>query len=322
MPRSGPANSPDRNMSTEPHMSTGSMQQISDLDSLRAIIGGWRTAGERVALVPTMGNLHRGHLSLVTLAASLADRVVASVFVNPTQFGPDEDFDRYPRTLEADRAALARVDCDLLYTPSVDTMYPTAATGGVSAATRVRAALDVSDTLCGRSRPGHFDGVVTVVSILFNQVQPDCAVFGEKDYQQLQVIRRLVRDLAFPVEVVAADTAREDDGLALSSRNQYLSTAQRQRAPLLYQTLKGTADAISAGETDYRSLTDQAGKTLTEGGFAVDYYTIADATTLQAPDSDSKALRIVVAAHLGDTRLIDNIGVEICGRKPKNTPQM
>ncbi|MDE2086262.1 MAG: pantoate--beta-alanine ligase, partial [Xanthomonadaceae bacterium] len=203
------------------------MQTVQDAPALRAVVRGWRSQGQTVGLVPTMGNLHAGHHSLLKLARARADRVVATVFVNPTQFGPNEDFERYPRTLVQDQAGLAEHGCDLLFAPEVATMYPFGAEQSVSIHVP-----GITDTLEGAHRPGHFDGVATVVCKLFNLVQPDLAVFGQKDFQQLKVIERMVRDLALPVKVMGAPTLRAEDGLALSSRNQYLTEAERKQAPL------------------------------------------------------------------------------------------
>src|SRR5690349_6434679 len=214
------------------------MQTVQDAPALRAAVRGWRSKGQTVGFVPTMGNLHAGHQSLVRLARGHADQVVASVFVNPTQFGPDEDFAHYPRTPDADACGLRASGCDLLWLPSVDTMYPF----GIEAAVRVRVP-GVTEVLEGAHRPGHFDGVATVVARLFNQVEPDVAVFGRKDYQQLAVIRHMAADLAFAVEIAAGDTVREPDGLALSSRNQYLSADERAVAPVLQRTLQALRDA-------------------------------------------------------------------------------
>ena len=218
------------------------MQTVQDAAALRATIRGWRGQGLTVGFVPTMGNLHAGHHSLIKLARARADRVVASVFVNPTQFGPNEDFERYPRTLVQDQVGLAEQDCDLLFAPDVATLYPFGAEHSVS----IRVP-QLTETLEGAHRPGHFDGVATVVCKLFNLVQPDLAVFGQKDFQQLKVIERMVRDLSLPVKIMAAPTLRADDGLALSSRNQYLSADDRELAPQIYATLQQMRDLVSKG---------------------------------------------------------------------------
>ena len=272
----------------------------TELADLRARIAQWKREGLRVGFVPTMGNLHAGHHSLVALAKQHADRVVASVFVNPTQFGPNEDFARYPRTPEADRAGLEQAGCDLLWMPSVDTMYPYGADGAV----RMRVP-GVTDVLEGAHRPGHFDGVATVVARLFLQVQPDVAAFGRKDYQQLAVIRYMVRDLAFPIELLAAETLREADGLAMSSRNQYLSEEERPRAAAIRRTLGEMRDAILAGRPR-AEVEAQARAALAAAGFDVDYAAIR-AADLTEPGDEAGARVALIAARLGKTRLIDNV---------------
>ncbi|MDR7099122.1 pantoate--beta-alanine ligase [Lysobacter niabensis] len=276
---------------------------IHDLSALRGHIRKWKQDGQRVAFVPTMGNLHAGHFSLIELGRRHADRVVASVFVNPTQFGPSEDFSRYPRTPEADAAGLEAAGCDLLWLPSVETMYP----HGVDATVRVSVP-GVTETLEGAHRPGHFDGVATVVARLFNQVQPDAAVFGRKDYQQLAVIRYMVRDLAFPLDIIAAETRREADGLAMSSRNQYLSAEERPRAAHISQTLQSMREAICAGRPR-EQVEAEATDRLTAAGFAVDYAAVRD-RELGLPAAGHGPRVALVAARLGRTRLIDNLEFE------------
>ncbi|WP_058836514.1 pantoate--beta-alanine ligase [Luteimonas abyssi] len=275
---------------------------VHDLQTLRARVAGWKREGLRVGLVPTMGNLHAGHHSLVRLARTQADRGVASVFVNPTQFGPNEDFARYPRTPEADAQGLDAAGCDLMWAPSVDTMYPL----GIAAAVKISVP-GVTEVLEGARRPGHFDGVATVVSRLLLQVQPDVAVFGRKDYQQLAVIRHLVTDLAFPVTLLAGDIVRADDGLALSSRNQYLSPAERRVAPLLHATLQRMRDAWDAGQAR-TGVEAEAIQALEAAGFVVDYAAIRT-RALGIPDDDhGRGPRVaLMAARLGTTRLIDNL---------------
>lgn len=270
------------------------------LADLRLHVSAWRRLGLRIGFVPTMGNLHAGHATLVQLARANADRVVASVFVNPTQFGPGEDFERYPRTPDADAMALRAAGADLLWRPDVVTMYPF----GVANAVQVRVP-GITDVLDGAHRPGHFDGVSTVVARLFNQVQPDIAVFGRKDYQQLAVIGYMVRDLAFPLELLAGDTLREDDGLAMSSRNQYLSAGERLRAPEIRRTLLGMRDGLVAGE-GVRAVELQASARLADAGFEVDYAVVRgpDLAEVDGPAGERVAL---VAARLGRTRLIDNL---------------
>lgn len=281
------------------------IEVATTLDALRAQVAAWKRDGRRVGFVPTMGNLHAGHHSLVRLARAHADRVVASIFVNPTQFGPNEDFARYPRTPEADLAGLADAGCDLAWMPSVEAMYPF----GLDGVVQVRVP-GVTEVLEGAHRPGHFDGVATVVARLFNQVGPDVAVFGRKDYQQLAVIRHMVADLAFPVAIVAAGTVREPDGLALSSRNQYLSADERTRAPRLHQALEALRDALRAG-TERATAEANAADTLAAAGFDVDYI-VARRPDLSEPGPGERgAMVALAAARLGRTRLIDNLEFEL-----------
>jgi len=277
------------------------IQTVSELVALRTRIGEWKRAGLRIGFVPTMGNLHAGHHSLVTLARRHADRVVASVFVNPTQFGPNEDFARYPRTPESDAEGLEAAGCDLLWLPSVETIYPY----GAEATVQVRVP-GVTDVMEGTYRPGHFDGVATVVARLFNQVQPDVAVFGRKDYQQLAVIRYLVRDLAFPVEVVAGETLREPDGLAMSSRNQYLSADERPIAVEIQRTLQQMRAMIGAG-TSRATAETTARSTLEAHGFTVDYAVVRRPDLTEPAVGEGGPYVALIAARLGRTRLIDNL---------------
>ena len=278
------------------------MQTVQDAGALRAVVRGWRAAGQTVGFVPTMGNLHAGHFSLIRLARARADRVVASVFVNPTQFGPGEDFERYPRTLTHDQAGLAEHDCDLLFAPDVTTLYPYGAANTVSL--RVP---QVTETLEGAHRPGHFDGVATVVCKLFNLVQPDVAIFGQKDFQQLKVIERMVRDLALPVKVIAGPTQRAADGLALSSRNQYLSPEERTLAPRIHATLLQMRELLDKGHAP-RVIEQAAAAQLERAGFVPDYVAIRRADDLAEPALDERAGLVgLVAARLGATRLIDNL---------------
>ncbi len=278
---------------------------VSDLGALRAQVRDWRRAGLRIGFVPTMGNLHAGHYSLVKLARAHADRVVASVFVNPTQFGPNEDFARYPRTPQADAAGLASAGCDLLWLPSVDTMYP----HGVDATVQVRVP-GVSELLEGAHRIGHFDGVATVVARLFNQVQPDVAIFGRKDYQQLVVIRYLVHDLGFPVEILAGDTRREEDGLAMSSRNQYLSADERQLAPQIHQALL-QMQAAALAKTPSLEIEAVARSRLETLGYIVDYAVVRRPDLTKPAVGEGGAQVALVAARLGRTRLIDNLSFDV-----------
>ncbi|MBO9871853.1 MULTISPECIES: pantoate--beta-alanine ligase [Xanthomonas] len=276
------------------------IETVTDLARLRAIVSGWKRQGLRVAFVPTMGNLHAGHFSLVMLARQYADRVVSSVFVNPTQFGPNEDFTRYPRTPEADTSGLEGAGCDVLWLPTVESMYPL----GVELALRMHTP-GVSEVLEGACRPGHFDGVCTVVARLFNQVQPDLAAFGKKDYQQLAVIRQMVADLAFPIEILGGSIVREADGLAMSSRNQYLSAEERPRAAQIHRTLRAMREAHLAGRPR-AEVEAEATAQLQAAGFEVDY------SVLRTPDlsepQDATGPRVaLIAARLGRTRLIDNL---------------
>jgi pantoate--beta-alanine ligase len=265
-----------------------------------------RQTGERIAFVPTMGNLHQGHMELVRRAKQLGDIVVVSLFVNPMQFGPNEDLDAYPRTLNADRELLFAEGVNYLFTPGVEDMYA----NGIEQQTFVRVP-DLSETLCGSSRPGHFDGVATVVCKLFNMVRPQLAVFGEKDFQQLSIIRKMVEDLCMPVNVVGVSTVRADDGLALSSRNGFLSAAQRRVAPLLHQTLLDCREAIACGFDNFLQLESHARMQLLQAGFVPDYFAIRDARTLKAVTDETEEVAILAAARLGSTRLIDNVQLNL-----------
>ncbi len=282
------------------------MQITETSESLREQLADWRQSGEHIALVPTMGNLHDGHLSLVDIARQHAERVVVSIFVNPTQFGGGEDFATYPNTLELDKRRLKRANVDLLFVPNIETMYPF----GVDNATSVTVPV-LTDELCGSFRPGHFDGVTSVVSRLFSLVQPDVAIFGEKDFQQLMVIRRLVKDMSLPVEIIAGPTRREEDELALSSRNQFLTEEQRAIAPQLYATLKKIGEGLQSGKRNFTKMEQQAMNDLEALGFKPDYISIRRAENLGKPDRDTDELVVLVAAHLGKSRLIDNLVVHI-----------
>ncbi|MEM1113771.1 MAG: pantoate--beta-alanine ligase [Pseudomonadota bacterium] len=270
--------------------------------SLQAALRKSRQAGQTIAFVPTMGNLHEGHLDLVRRARAMADVVVVSIFVNPLQFGPNEDLDNYPRTLTADKEKLFAEGAQILYTPDASEIYPE----GLHSQTRVSVP-DLGDTLCGSSRPGHFDGVTTVVSKLFNIVQPDFAIFGEKDFQQLSIVRKMVADLCMPIEIVGVRTARDADGLALSSRNGYLNTDQRALAPLIHETLMSCREAIAGGFDNFLQLESHARMKLLQAGFEPDYFAIRDARTLLAVNDDTEEVAILAAARLGSTRLIDNV---------------
>lgn len=282
------------------------MQTVATIQAVRAQIRAWRGTAERVAFVPTMGNLHAGHGSLLALARERAQRVVASIFVNPTQFGPSEDFAAYPRTLHEDEELLRAERCDLLFAPSVEEIYPE---GGTQATVvRVRG---LSEILCGPFRPGHFDGVATVVAKLFGIVQPDLAVFGLKDYQQYMVIRRMTTDLALPVEVVGAPTVRAPDGLALSSRNRYLNPDQRARSAAIYRALLAAVMALRDGARNHAALEREGWESLERAGLEPEYFSIRSATDLAEPRPDAPPadLMALAAARLGKARLIDNLRV-------------
>ncbi len=282
------------------------MITLHTVDDLRDQVRKWRSQGERIALVPTMGNLHVGHLSLVERALREADRVVVTIFVNPLQFGAGEDFDSYPRTLDDDQHKLQQVGADLLFAPAVDEVY---ARPQVEQ-TRVEVP-GLSDILCGVSRPGHFVGVATIVCKLFNMVQPDVAIFGEKDFQQLLVIRRMAEDLCMPLEIIGMPTEREADGVACSSRNGNLSAGERGRAPIIYRLMQEVAAELMGGNINYSSLLENASNELINNGFNPDYFTIRRASDLALPEPSDHDLVILVAARLGTTRLIDNLLVTI-----------
>ncbi|MFK0313877.1 pantoate--beta-alanine ligase [Pseudomonas sp. NPDC090233] len=282
------------------------MNTVKTVLELRAAVARARSEGKRIAFVPTMGNLHSGHAALVTKAAQRADFVVASIFVNPLQFGANEDLDKYPRTLAADQERLLQAGCNLLFAPTVEEMYP----GGMGVQTRVSVP-NLSEGLCGASRPGHFEGVATVVSKLFNMVQPDLAVFGEKDYQQLAVIRAMVRDLNMPIQIIGEPTVRAEDGLALSSRNGYLTAEQRATAPVVYQTLKQMGAAIAQGRVDFSALVEDGKEVLKAAGLRPDYLEVRHAVSLRPATFGDRDLVILVAAYLGNTRLIDNLYLQV-----------
>ncbi len=278
------------------------MNTVKNLQQLRAAISRARSEGKRIAFVPTMGNLHAGHVALIQHATERADFVVASIFVNPLQFGANEDLDSYPRTLVADQSKLLEAGCNLLFTPDAQDMYPQ----GMAQQTIVSVP-GVSTGLCGGSRPGHFDGVATIVCKLLNMVQPDIALFGEKDFQQLAVIRKMVADLNMPVQIFGVPIVRDHDGLALSSRNGYLSAQQRAAAPALQQCLQALKAQIKNGRRDYAMLFEQFDTDLQAAGFRLDYVELRDALSLQPAEVDSTQLVLLAAAYLGSTRLIDNL---------------
>ncbi|WP_290014226.1 pantoate--beta-alanine ligase [Acinetobacter pittii] len=277
------------------------MKTETTIQGLAASLNPARAARKIIGFVPTMGNLHEGHLTLVREAKKLCDVVVVSIFVNPTQFGPGEDFDNYPRTLEQDSRLLADVGCDIIFAPSVEQMY-----GTQPRLTNISVS-QITDALCGSSRPGHFDGVALVVTKLFNIVQPNYAFFGQKDYQQLAVIRQFVQDLNIPLEVIGVPIVRAADGLALSSRNGYLSPEQRQVAPVIYQSLKQAEQHLHQGK-DLQQVLEDIKTQLTDNGFVVDYVEACQSNLLPATQFD-RDIVLFIAAKLGATRLIDNLEV-------------
>ncbi|MSP28185.1 MAG: pantoate--beta-alanine ligase [Methylococcales bacterium] len=275
------------------------MHIVNTVEALRALVNTWKAAGEHIAFVPTMGNLHAGHCQLVKAAKETADKVVVSIFVNPTQFGIGEDFESYPRTEAQDHEQLRAINTDVVFQPAVSEMYSPTAKTTVSVA-------GLSELYCGVSRIGHFDGVATVVCKLFNMVQPDIALFGLKDFQQLAVIRTMVNDLNMPIKIIGIETVREANGLAMSSRNGYLTSKQQQIAPLLYQTLCTAREEVIAG-TNYTTVEQHALLTLQQAGFQPDYFRVCRSNDLAPAQIDDTELVLLVAAKLGKTRLIDNL---------------
>ena len=282
------------------------MQVISSKQELHEQLRDWRHHDDHIALVPTLGNLHPGHIKLVERAREHAERVVVSVFVNPTQFSEDEDFKDYPRTLERDTRRMKQIGADVLFVPDDETVYPY----GHECATVVSVP-GLTENFCGASRPGHFDGVTTVVARLFALVQPDVAVFGQKDYQQQLIIRFMTEDLSLPIRIITAETVREDDGLAMSSRNQYLTDKERTVAPLLHEALSELGSALQNGKRDFEDLEKIAIGRLEKAGFRIDYVAVRRAHNLAPPDRDCDELVVIAAVHLGVARLIDNIVVTI-----------
>ena len=280
------------------------MDTVTTIAAVRERVSVWRKEGKRVAFVPTMGNLHPGHISLIELARKKGDRFVASIFVNPMQFGPNEDYAHYPRTPRNDEAMLAEAGCDLMFMPDIAEIYPR----GYEHDTRV-AVPELSAVLDGEFRPGHFDGVSTVVAKLFNIVTPHIAVFGEKDFQQLAIIRRMIADLCIAIEVVGAPTVREPDGLAMSSRNQYLTDGERKTAPAINRGLKRAVARVQGGETNFAAIEAEEIEALKKLGFRPDYFTVRDANTLTLPDTGARHIVVLVAARLGKARLIDNLQI-------------
>jgi len=277
------------------------MQTVHTIEAVRAQVRAWQQAGESVAFVPTMGNLHEGHVTLVREGRKAAARVVCSVFVNPTQFGPNEDFDKYPRTLAEDAQKLSAAGCDLLFAPAVEEMYPHGRTQTVVHVP------GLGEALCGKSRPGHFDGVSTVVCKLFHIVPADIALFGEKDFQQLAIIRRMAADLCFPVRIIGVPTVREASGLAMSSRNGYLTAEQKETAAVIYRSLCAARDAILGGRRDYTVVAGEAARAIADAGLVIDYLDIRDGNDLTPATATCDFLVIAAAARLGSTRLIDNV---------------
>ncbi|RLA15060.1 MAG: pantoate--beta-alanine ligase [Gammaproteobacteria bacterium] len=282
------------------------MDQANSVSELRQYVQHWKDHKQSIAFVPTMGNLHAGHLSLITKGQSLCDRSICSIFVNPMQFGPNEDFNHYPRTLDTDIELLESIGCDLVYMPTASELYPQ----GLENISQV-IVTDLTDTFEGAHRPGHFTGVATIVAKLFNIVKPDISIFGKKDFQQYCVIRKMTQDLNLDVEIIGQETTREASGLATSSRNQYLSDDQKKQAALIYQTLQDSAAGINAGETDFVKLEKQAIERLNQAGFDIDYFSICNADTLKTATTEDRKLVILVTARLGDTRLLDNIEVDL-----------
>lgn len=282
------------------------MEVIHDKEELRAQLDEWRVDDEHIALVPTMGNLHAGHASLVEVAREHAERVVVSIFVNPTQFGEGEDFDAYPRTLDLDRRRLRQTSADVLFAPSTEAVYPF----GIEQATRVTVPF-LTEEFCGAFRPGHFDGVTTVVARLFAIVGPDVAVFGQKDYQQQLIIRHMIEDLSLPITMITAPTIREEDGLAMSSRNNYLSAAERELAPGLFAALSAIGERLQSGERRYGALEEEGMASLRAAGFDPEYVAVRRALDLSSPDRDCDEIVVMAAARIGRARLIDNVVVTI-----------
>lgn len=280
------------------------MDTVTSIAAVRERVRRWQHDGLRVAFVPTMGNLHAGHVSLIEAARQHGDRFISSIFVNPMQFGPNEDFAHYPRTPTQDERMLAGAGCDLMFMPDVAEIYP----NGAERATRVEVP-ELSKILCGEFRPGHFEGVTTVVAKLFNIVEPDLAVFGEKDYQQLTIIRRMAQDLCMRVSIIGAPTVREPDGLAMSSRNQYLSDAERQIAPRIHKALTEAAARLQARDNDFVAIEKAAIEELMRGGFRPDYFSVRNGVDLSPPQADTHHLVVLTAARLGKARLIDNVQV-------------
>jgi len=282
------------------------MYQANSVSELRQYVQHWKDHGQSIAFIPTMGNLHQGHLSLIEKGQSLCDRTICSIFVNPMQFGPNEDFNHYPRTLDQDIELLESIGCDLVYMPTASELYPQ----GLENISQI-IVTDLTETYEGAHRPGHFTGVATIVAKLFNIVKPDVSVFGKKDFQQYCVIRKMTQDLNLDVEVIGQETSREPSGLATSSRNQYLNEEQKSRAALIYQTLQDASERIIKGEKDFALIEKQAIAGLKQAGFNTDYFNICNADTLKPATTADRKLVILVTTRLGDTRLLDNIEIDL-----------
>ena len=282
------------------------MDQATSVIELQQYVQHWKDHGESIAFIPTMGNLHEGHMSLIEKGQSLSDRSICSIFVNPMQFGPNEDWDHYPRSLDSDLEKLEAIGCDLVYLPTASELYPE----GLDKISQVQVT-DLTDNYEGAHRPGHFTGVATVVLKLFNIVKPDVSVFGKKDYQQYRVISKMVEDFNLDVQIIGQETTREASGLATSSRNQYLDAAQKEKAAMIYRTLQQVAAGIDQGERDFRALEQDASASLDDAGFKTDYFNICNAETLLPATADDRDLVILVTAVMGQTRLLDNIEVSL-----------
>ena len=282
------------------------MYQATSVTELRQYVQHWKDHDQSIAFIPTMGNLHAGHMSLIEKGQSLCDRIICSIFVNPMQFGPNEDWDHYPRSLDRDLELLKAIGCDLVYLPTASELYP----DGLDRISKVQVT-DLTDHYEGTHRPGHFTGVATVVLKLFNIVKPDVSVFGKKDFQQYRVISKMVDDFNIDVQIIGEETTREASGLATSSRNQYLDNAQTEKAALIFKTLQQTAQQIEAGERDFETLQETAICTLDEAGFKTDYFAICNAETLLPATPEDRDLVILVTAALGQTRLLDNIEISL-----------
>lgn len=282
------------------------MYQATSVIELRQYIQHWKNQGKSIAFIPTMGNLHQGHISLIEKGQSLCDHTICSIFVNPMQFGPNEDFNHYPRTLERDIDQLEAIGCDLVYLPAASELYP----DGLEKITQIQVT-DLTGVFEGAHRPGHFTGVATIVLKLLNIVRPDVSIFGKKDFQQYRVISKMVEDLNLEVDIIGAETTREPSGLATSSRNQYLSDDQKELASLIYRTLRESAASITAGENTFDKLEQRAIERLNQAGFETDYFCVCNVETLEPASPEDRSLVILVTARLGETRLLDNIEIDL-----------